>query len=448
MRKSMAALAAGGLALLLFTGCVSEEALIEKAKLDQDADYIAYLELLDDGQLDDAGEYITGERIDPNVRQNGKVCVTFAKNNYLDITYYTDAALTKEIDPDNCYLMPGESIYAAVAEVRNSNSNLYQFEEYRVYTTKADGERKLTAVQEQEGQLVYTIPVDFSAGGIQIVPVGKYATREFRTSIYYTDRFGKKQDVQTTGKWRVNGSEEMKISSTEPYTLRCEYDTSRWFFISASPNQFTANPDSVGYVEFYERDPSDAMTDYTVELHPTISVTLTTDAESVIRVNDGDAQTVKKGKEWTSAGLKYGDSITVETTGKCTIIPSEYQHVQKSVDTIDGKKVYKILITEKRQTAADPDILKTYLVNLNTDARYGVCTVKVDGKEVKDLADVSIREDQELTVSYKITNDDYRFKGETLLESVTKERTVTIPISMDMDGTTISVQRYISIERK
>lgn len=448
MKKRLLAFIAGGLTLLLFSGCVSEDALLKKANLDQDTDYITYLDLLDNDQLDDSSEYIPSTRIDPNVHQNGKICVTFAQNNYLNTAYYTDAALTKAIDPNNCYLAPGESIYAAVAEVKNSNSNLYQFEEYRIYTTTTEGERKLTDVQDQEGQLVYTIPVDFSAGGIQIVPIGRYVTREFRTSIHYTDRFGQKQDVQTTGTWSVNGSTEMKISSAEPYILRCEYDTSRWFFVSASPKQFTANPDSVGYVEFYESDPSDAMTDYAVELHPMISVSLTADQESIVRVNDGDAETVKKGKEWIHTDLKYGDFITVETTGKCTIIPSEYQHVQKSVDTINGQKTYKIHITEKRQTVADPDILKTYLVNLNTDARYGTCTVKLDGKEIKDLVDVSIREDQKLTVSYKITNSDYKFKNETLLESVSKERTVTIPISMELDGTTINVQRYVPVEKK
>lgn len=448
MRRILAALIMGGMALTFFSGCVAEETLLKKSNITTDESYVEYLQMKDDQKLDENGEYIVTVRKDPDEWYDGKVCVSFAQNNYLNTAYYTDAALTKAIDPNNCYLAPGESIYAAVAEAKNSNSNLYQFEEYRIYTTTAEGERKLAAVQEQDGQLVYTIPVDFSAGGIQIVPVGRYVTREFRTSIYYTDRFGQKQDVKTTGDWSVNGSKEMKVSSAEPYILRCEYDTSRWFFVSASPKQFTSNPDSVGYVEFYESDPSDAMTDYAVELHPMITVSLITDRESSIRVNDGDAETVKKGKEWTRTNLKYGDFITVETTGKCTIIPSEYQHIQKSVDTINGQKTYKILVTEKLQKTVDPDILKTYLVNLNTDARYGVCTVKVDGKEVKDLTNVLIREDQKLTVSYKLTNSDYKFKNETPLELVTKERTVTIPISMELDGTTINVQRYVSIEKR
>lgn len=450
MKKRLLAFIAGGLTLLLFSGCVSEEALLKKAHLDQDTDYITYLDLLDNDQLDDSGEYIPSTRIDPNAPQNGKICVTFAQNNYLSTAYYTDAALTKEIDPNNCYLAPGESIYAAVAEVKNSNSNLYQFEEYRIYTTTSKGERKLTAVQDQEGQLVYTIPVDFSAGGIQIVPVGKYGDRQFSTNVYYISRSGEETQIVAGNNegWSVNNSKVMKVSAVEPYTLRYKYNTSKWFFVSASPKQFTSSPDSVGYVEFYESDPSDAMTDYAVELHPMISVSLTTDRESIVRVNDGDAETVKKGKDWTRTDLKYGDFITVETTGKCTIIPSEYQHVQKTLEKVNGQKTYTINITEQIHRTEDPDILKTYEVNLNTDAPYGTCTVKLDGKEVKDLTNVLIREDQKLTVSYRLTNNGYTFKKETLFESVTKKRDRTISLSMALDGTTIDLWDSADIMEK
>lgn len=447
MRK-ITAILVGGVVLAMLSGCVDEEALMKKANIDQDPDYIKYVQLTTEQKLDEDGKYIIVQRTDPNERQDGKVCVTFAKNNYLETHYYTDAALTKEIDPENCYLLPGESIYAAISAVKNNNSNLYKFAEYRVYTTTSEGERKQVTAQNQDGQLVYTIPLDFAADGIQIVPVGTYETRQFSTNIFYTDRYGKKQEVTTTGTWSVNGSSDMKVSAAESYILRCEYDTTRWFFVSATPKQFTKDPDSMGYVEFYENDPSDAMIEYSVELHPMISVSLTMDQEGTIQVNNEAVQTVKKGKEWTCADLKYGDEITVVTEGKCTIIPSEYQHIKKSSDTINGKTTYKIAVTKAVQKQEDADIVKTYLVNLNVDARYGECTVKLDGKEIKSYQNVEIRENQKLTVTYKITNDAYKFKDETILESVTKTRTATIPVTMSMDGTTINVQRYIDVEKK
>lgn len=451
----------GGAMLTLLSGCanidcVLEDGIRERAGIEADSSYTEYRELLEKDQLDSDGTYTGFEDHSSDDPQRKAVHVTFAQNSCMNITYYTNEEKSEKLNANEWYLDPGDSIYADKAEIDNSGSSLYEFAEYQIYEITEKAERRLLTTQKADGRLVYTIPADYTGNELQIVPIGKYEKRKLNTEAYYFDSFGKQQEVNTTGQWTVNGSKDLEsISAVDSYILKYEYDSKRWFFVEASPKQFTQNPDSVGYVEFYQQEADSEINSYSIELHPMISLTIQLDKRGTVSVNGGEEQDLKKGAEWTRDDLKYGNYINIVTEGNCTITPGEYRHVLKSENQAGDQKYYRIDITRELQTGTeDPDIIKTFRVVLNADAEYGKCTFELDGKKVDSNTEIRIRENQKLTATYKLTDKDYEFNGSAkgikgkFFDLLKNERTATIPVTAEMDGKNIRAQDYFDIRKK
>ncbi len=63
------------------------------------------------------------------------------------------------INPENCYVNPGDTLYAKVIECNNPNSNLYKLAEYRIVEYDNDGNVEKQHQQTvTDGILEYEIP--------------------------------------------------------------------------------------------------------------------------------------------------------------------------------------------------------------------------------------------------------------------------------------------------
>lgn len=114
-------------------------------------------------RLNENGEYVEPNQGDTAAesqeQSEGQIHVTFAENHYLNIWYFTDSAMATPINPENCYVNPGDTLYAKVIECNNPNSNLYKLAEYRIVEYDNDGNVEKQHQQTvTDGILEYEIP--------------------------------------------------------------------------------------------------------------------------------------------------------------------------------------------------------------------------------------------------------------------------------------------------
>ena len=458
--------------MLLLAGCSAvdaklEQVLLEKSGILEQEDYLQYQQYQEKGRLDEDGQYFDPDlgviTLSEQEKPSGKIHITFAENRYMNFCYYADSSMKTPIDTTSCYLNPGDRLYAKV-KYFNPNSTLYRLAECRIMEYDADGIVKNESIQKvKDGVLEYEIPTNFTGTEMSIIPVGEYPNRKLSMSVYYVDDNGNKCSLGNAGTWSVNNNSvdgnTAQISPIESYILKFTYDTDNYFYVGCEPACFTKNPASVGFVEFWEADSTDADMNYSVELHKFLSLSLEFGAEAKVNINQGDFETIKKNKVWNNTKLQYGDSITIETSGTCTITDGNYQHISATKDPIMDGYRYTLKVVQAAESNA-PEVLKqtldvkrTFNVTLDRNCEYGTCSYKLDGKTVSGTTQV--QEGQELTVTYKITDKNYSFADksegiERFIHDIFKasERTVSIPVTTDLEGTTIGADDWFDIVKK
>lgn len=452
--------------MLLLTGCSTvdaklEQALLEKSGILEHEDYLQYQQYQEADRLDENGQYVD---LKLNETPNGQIHITFAENRYLNIWYYTDSSMTTPINTTSCYLNPGDILYAKVIECNNPNSNLYRLAEYRIIEYDTEGnvnkEHQQSAV---DGSLEYQIPTNFTGTEMSVIPIGEYPDRNLSMSVYYVDDNGNEQSLGNAGTWSINGNDiegnTAQISPIESYVLKFTFDTKNYFYVGCEPKCFTKSPATTGFVEFWEAEPTDDDMTYRVELRQFLKLSIKFSEEAKIRINQGDAETVKKNKVWNLEKLQYGDNITIETTGKCTITDGDYQHISATKDPItDGCRYTLKVVQDTESNTADvltltTHVNRTFNVTLGNDCDYGTCTYKLDGDVVS--GKVQIKEGQKLTLTYKVTKDNYSFADKSkglgdFFHNLFKasKRTVTIQITDDLEGKTIDPDDWFDIVEK
>lgn len=459
MKKAFAAVS---LATMLLAGCAADEQLgqlfLEQAGVTSQQDYLRYEQYQETGLLDEKGYYVMPP--EPEQERDGQIHVTFAANRYMEILYYTDAAMISPLTASECYLDPGDTLYAKLEKYEESNSNLYRLAEYRIREYDAEGNVKEEQVVEATGDVMeYQIPADFTGTELSVLPVGAYDDRELSMDVYYVDDNGEKHSLGNAGMWFINDDEAVgntvRISPIEPYVLKFVYDKENYFYVSSEPACFTRDPVGTGSVEFWEAEPTDENTAYSVELHLYLNLSLKCSEEAQIRKGQDEAQTIKKNKVWDSENLSYGDTIIVETKGECKIESGDYKHVLVTKDPISNGYRYTFTMTREMQDSLSDDVAidRVFDIVLENKGDYGTCTYKLDGKVVSGA--VQLKESQKLTLTYKITQDNYTFAEESdgiggFFADLFKrnERTVEIPITADLDGTTIVPDDWVKVQEK
>lgn len=447
--------------LLTMFGCAKVDetvanAMLSKSGIHWDEGYKQYKEMNEAGQLGEDGTFIDTDIVDEaelseelEETPRGDIHITFADNRYLNINYYYDADLKESVDTSSCYLNPGESIYSSV-ESKNVYSNRYGISNYRIYDY-SNGDRKIVAERKANSSLVYTVPADFAGTELQIVPVGEYPARALTMSAYYIDEAGRKQPLTGAGKWYINGEEcksnEERISPIVSYTLKYDFDEENYFYIESSPTSFTKDPQSAGIVEFWEVNPNDEEKEYSVQLHRYLSLTIELKETATLTINDGVTENLKKGSEWSSKKLKYGDKIVIDTNGECMLSQGDFQHVQATKDPLTSGYRYTFVIAPNgfNEVVETNDYIT---LTLTPNGKYGKCIYTLDGKKVEGTK--TVQKNQKLEIKYTITDNKFKFSDATIWNAITDwvgnmSKTVQIPLSVDMNNTSIDPDAYFDI---
>ncbi len=463
-RVALFFVAISSLFLSACTGSIEEE-ILQKSPITEDESYLQYLADKDEGNITVDGYHMKAVDLNEtpdksNLAKSG-ILVSFAENQYLNIDYYADENFSQSIDIEDCYLNPLDRIYAKVVPA-NPNSNLYQLTEFRIYEYDNTGSKinESISTANPEG-FVFEVPEEFN-GEISILPIGEYSDRELSVEVFEIDADGNKKNLSGAGRLFVNGSEfvgnSTTISSVEPYVLSFAYDTENYFFVASNPELFTKNPSNSSYIEFDEVDPNVGNEQYEIELHKYLTLTMEFSEDASVKLNNGDAEIVDNGlfgtDEWISTSLKFGDEIIVETEGECTITSGDYRHINATRNELtEGKYRYTFNVKQEAHDAIASDlenvegveVIGKFEITLSSNAKYGECSYELDGDDVSGT--IIATEGQELSLSYKITDDNYEFSDKEFL-SFDSKQSVELEVTSSLHGTTINPDDEFDIVKK
>lgn len=331
--------------MVTLTGCASiNDQMLQKSRITENSNYKEYRDYSETDKLDQNGYYseVTASK------KKGSIHVTFASSNYLDVNYFKDAELTSKIDTDECYLDPGDHVYASVTVSKTATSSTYGFSEFRIYGYD-DGNRELLSNSESgENGLAFMIPADFFGTELSVEPVGEYQKRVIPLTDFYSDDDGSTHNLP--GTWYIDDKkctdEKIEISPVASYIISYEYGSDEYFYMSSSPECYY-NDNESGLIIFQQRDATDATVDYSVELHKYISVLLVSAMERTVTVNNGTEQTIKANGELEIPKLKYGDKVTFITNKEWSDLESCRALILTSSQDTGGYFQYNLTVPEK-----------------------------------------------------------------------------------------------------
>ena len=340
---------------LSLTGCSGIKNQIKNQMLQQsgvleDKQYKEYEGYEESGNLDDEGYFI--EKNAEETQDRAQIHVTFAENNNLNVQYYTDAEHKDEINPADCYLDPGSSVYAVITINDEVFSSMYEFSEFRIFEVDSDGSRKESSSLKMTGsnaEQVMKIPDSFEGTDIVLEPIGTYQQRTISFNDYWSDDDNNKTDLN--GTWFVNDqectSDTVEISLVTPYIISYEFDSGEYFYLSSTPECYYSNSED-GIVIFNQREAYDETVDYSVELHKYLSFTLVSDVNRNISINGEETSYVRANEEYILPKLKYGDTVTLKTSVPWPDLETNPDLIVTGPDySSGGDYVYKLLVPEK-----------------------------------------------------------------------------------------------------
>ena len=282
IKKKRSSILLSLLFIFLMSGCSSIENKIsqlmwEKSGVADEIQYIQYEQMKSAGALDEEGLYHSKELEDlqaaESEKPNGSVHVSFARNEFIQIEYYRDEALTEVLETFNCRLDPGDTIYASAPVLKDPVNELYRFSEIRVQELDENGNirKTLAAVRDLPG-IIFQIPEDFTGSDLCIVPLGKYLSRKINLRAVYRHP-DETESLLENGVWYVNGkmhgNGSLELNPLVSYRIAYDYNTyqENWYYAGSEPDSYWDK--SSDAVITFLADPSDiSVTDYVVRLHP------------------------------------------------------------------------------------------------------------------------------------------------------------------------------------
>lgn len=296
------------------------EFMLQKSGVTQEPGYTDYVKYRDEGKLDADGYYVDLEDVTTEELQ-GEIYVTFAKNKNLNTRYYTDESCSASsvIDSSVYYLNPGDQLYATYEKSPNVYTSEYDFSRFRIDEYDGENHIESTVLQmvKSGDKYVLSIPSDYTGTSISIIPLGEYSPKTITADANYIDDNGKNQ--KASGHWSVNGtefSETIDISCTSAYTVSFQYDSNEYFFVSSEPQCFYSDNDE-GIVEFKRYEANSTISDYSIELHKKLTISLPSDVERRVQVVGGGTWiSVTPDKSFQLESKKYGDVVGLITDSK------------------------------------------------------------------------------------------------------------------------------------
>ena len=270
------------LSLTALCGCSAvrgrlESEIWERSGIPEDVSWLQYKDLETNEQLDAEGlfhsEELERQRQAAPVMPAGAVHVSFARNDYLGIIYYRDAALTDALPTENCRLDPGDAIYASEPVIMNPYQSLYHFDEFQIREYDAAGNmKKLLAESRNASGEIYRIPDDFSGTEIAVIPLGKYKERTVSLNAVYIHSDGREQ-VLENGVWEINGKRygngTVQLDPMGSYRVVYDYSAYKggWYYAGSEPEAYW-DKSSEGTITFFSVPSNEEHVDYLVRLHP------------------------------------------------------------------------------------------------------------------------------------------------------------------------------------
>lgn len=354
---------------LMISGCANvkdyltsklEEKAQEKSGILDDQDYQEYQEMKETGKLDESGYYVDAVEIENEDKviddePSGQIHVTFAENSHIRFTYYLDAEHTEQIDITNCYLNPGDCIYASEPNIIEAYSDKYVFSEFKILQFDSNDRPEILATVSAGDKLFFEIPSDYTGNQISVLPLGKYEARVLTLDDRYLNVDG--NEIAFQGIWRI-GSEEYhdttaEISATVDYKVTYDYSDyiEDFYFVKSSPEPYRT--DDTGIIEFSDSTPQNGNDSYYVLLHKYIDVRVFNEDYSIFKqdiikslsVNGGVRDDFKK-KELMLEKVKCGDVITLRVDNNYKVIVNGLD-ISDSIDvSSENAQEYKITIPE------------------------------------------------------------------------------------------------------
>lgn len=424
---------------------------------DQGQMYTTYSSLNKEGQLDEEGNYLCGSN-DGQSAHPGLIHVTFGKNSHIDVHYYYDEEKTQEIKTSNCYLKPGCSVYVGGISYQNVTSSVYQLAGFDI--RGIDGK-----VLSYQSNSTIQLPESDSCREISIVPKGEYPARRLNLSAFYYEPDGTPKELKG-GDWSVNDTpydSDVGIDPLADYAVTYCYNryAEGYYYAGAFPAPQNAD-ESHNMIIFSKVNAEDGVSDFTVELHPYISLTISNDKYShnreIIKRIDikraGSTKTVefKDGKK-VEAGdfvtLKHGDVVLITIDDAYQIVSDSLSDINSSRGNSDKALEYRFEIPEnnylglelsikpKNSSNPDPFILPE-IPHATVSLKYA------DGHNVKDS-----RPGEKEKVVLSITAEDgYYLEGKGIGKDGTYSSTMTFKEYEQKINEllgSISVKKYISI---
>ncbi len=437
----------------------TEDVLLLLSGVPFDESYRQYVDLRDNGELNEKGLYQSEElqelQAAAAVKPDGTVHVSFSVNELIGFNYYLDEAMTEELDPNSCWLNPGDKIYVSEPDYSKAPV-LYRFSHFQVRSrvTEAAEWRDAAKVETAPG-LVYEIPVDFKGTDISILPMGYYEPRTLILSARDGDH------ELRGGYWTVNGEEygntTVKVDAQKTCEVVYHYEKLKdYYFVSSDPECFyyKDNKDSdQAYIEddsgtvTFDETPSDkAEVTYTVQLHPYASLLIQNGVEKslvdkVVSIfSDSDEslfelenviqemalngkRVVNKltGKEGHLDKLKAGDELRIRVHTDLKMTGSGVTISQPEI--LPDARVYTVTITDENCTNRNITVMER-----NTDdspyrsKRVPNCTLRLTDKYGNVYVDGGDQpgNDEKVKVTI-IPNEQVCFRGKHIKDNVYRD---------------------------
>lgn len=411
--------------VLFLGGCTSVNASLEnyvekKSKIEDSDDYKQYIKLKEGGNLDDEGKYIAPETTAVTEQHDGQVHITFTRNSYMNVNYYSDESKTELLDQNGCYLNPGDSIYADVT-VNNPNNALYKLDHYQITYYDANGNAGEQIDQALDGNLVYQIPDPVDENEINIAPIGRYDDQQVTLKGYVISEDGNTSPASNEIEWFVDDdpvtSSEPKLSAYDAYTVSFDFDRSNYYFDHSDPEIFTDDTDQAAKIEFYKVSPSDDSDNYSVWIRKCVSFSIRSSGKSTsYQVNNGAENFVSSGTWKDVTKLKNGDVVTVKTDGGVDIKGTSYPELVPGYEAGSGVNTYTFTVnTDSSKKSSEDDfnklginIITGWQIELNPGCPGGTCNFTVDGKE--ESGNLFVEKGQKVTVKCN-PDKDHKFPG-------------------------------------
>lgn len=425
--------------------------ILEVTDILSDEDYISYMSMKDNGTIDNDNLYNV-DSIDPN-----KIRVSFAKNKFINIEYYSDEALSEEID-ETAYLLPGDVICIKLIDVKNPNGELYEFSGCEIYEISSTaGRKRITTLSKDK--LMFEIPAEYTGKELQFIPLGEYQKGFIPVSVFHTNVFNVRENA--IGEWFINDQKALvsngalSIGVGESYIVSCKYDADEYFYVNSYPNCFSQKN---GVITFEQKNASDddKPTQYEIELKQYLNFSFEFDEKATIYLNDKLVKENVKSYEFTSKDkISFGQKIEISTKGDTIkILGGDYNYIEVEREKLSDEYHFVITILDEYQENKSDDInngvniLENVNYKLQFNNNYGQCEYKVNGKLIDDT--YVLKENDKLEIKYTITNDGYTFSDNNFFENLIdiKTKKVSISVKKNMHGKTLDLSDYFEVVKK